>query len=254
MLKKIINSGLIFIFALSTFGLANFAKAGHTYSGEIIKASGLSTLYYVSDEGKRYVFPNENIFKSWFPDFDDVITTNYNELISIPLSGNVFYRPGVILVKITTDPKIYTVGENGELHWIETEELARELYGDQWNMLVDDLPDAFFANYRIGSSISNASDYDPEEEINRINNIGANHGLKLGHIKKARTGKCKMVQTGSSYLRVCKASDNANDYNDDSNDDEDSDTTNPYIESIKVYDEGDEGYIDEDDVIKITFS
>jgi len=159
MLKKIFNYSLIGFLALSTFlSGVRFTQASTDYTGQIIKTTGLSSIYYVASDGKRYVFPNEKIYKSWFPDFSDIQTISYNELISLTLAGNVTYRPGVILVKITTDPKIYAVSSNGTLHWIETEEIAKELYGNNWNLLVDDLPDAFFANYNIGDSINNASD------------------------------------------------------------------------------------------------
>ena len=36
--------------------------------GELIKASQ-PAVYYLADDGKRYVFPNERIYFSWYEDF-----------------------------------------------------------------------------------------------------------------------------------------------------------------------------------------
>jgi hypothetical protein len=66
-----------------------------------------------------------------------------DDLQAIPLGGNVHYKPGALLVKIQTDPKVYAVGANGNLRWVRSEAIARALYGSNWNKLVDDVPDSF---------------------------------------------------------------------------------------------------------------
>ena len=70
---------------------------------------------------KRYVFPNEATYKSWYSDFSGVVTISADELASYPLAANVVVRPGTKLVKITTDPKVYAVEANGVLRWVQTE-------------------------------------------------------------------------------------------------------------------------------------
>jgi hypothetical protein len=89
-------------------------------------------VYYLGDDGKRYVFPNESTYKSWYSDFSGVVTVSSDELASYPLGANVVVRPGTKLVKITTDPKVYTVEPNGSLRWIQTEADATALYGANW--------------------------------------------------------------------------------------------------------------------------
>jgi len=132
--------------------------------GQLIKGS-LSTVYYYGTDGKRYVFPTEKTYKSWYgEDFSTVVTIPDSELMTIPLGGNVTYRPGVKLIKITTDPKTYAISQGGTLRWIETEEVAIALYGSDWNTKIDDLPDPFFVNYRIGSSIAEKGEYNPNGE------------------------------------------------------------------------------------------
>lgn len=122
-------------------------------SNMLIKAS-TDAVYYCGADGKRYVFPNQRIYSTWFTDFSGVITITDAELANIPLGGNVNYRPGVKMVKIETDPKVYAVDRGGVLRHITTPEIATSMYGATWNKQVDDLSDAFFFSYRIGEPIT----------------------------------------------------------------------------------------------------
>jgi len=134
------------------------AKAASISAGDLIKASG-SAVYYYSANGKRYVFPTEKTYKTWYADFSAVKTITDSELSALTIGGNVTYKPGIKLIKITTDPRTYAVSTGGTLRQLATEQIAASLYGADWNTKVDDLPDAFFVNYKIGSVINLASDF-----------------------------------------------------------------------------------------------
>lgn len=121
-------------------------------SGSLIKGSRPS-VYFCGKDGKRYVFPNERIFFTWYNNFSTVKTLADTVLAEIALGGNVTYKPGIRMIKIQTDPKTYAVARNGLLRWVKTEEAARRIYGDDWNKKIDDVPDAFFFNYKIGDPI-----------------------------------------------------------------------------------------------------
>ena len=140
--------------------------------GTLVKGSG-DAVYAIGPNGKRFVFPTAKTYLSWFAGFDDVQTLSNDSLSAIPLGGNVTYRPGIRLVKVTTDPRVYAVAGGGILRWIENEATAIQLYGEDWAKKVDDLPDAFFVNYRIGTSISNADTYSPQTEIAAVPTIVA---------------------------------------------------------------------------------
>lgn len=131
--------------------------------GALIKGASNASVYYVED-GKRYAFPNEAVFLSWYPDFRTVSSVLDGELASYALAGNVTYRPGSKLVKVTTDPKVYAVSHYGVLRWITTETAAAALYGSDWNTKVHDVPDTFFTNYIVGSPIGAAADYQLSQE------------------------------------------------------------------------------------------
>lgn len=146
-------------------------------AGDLIKIEGLSSVYYYGNDCKRYVFPNAKTYFSWYSDYSGVKTVSQNDLLSISIGGNITYRPGVKMVKITTNPKVYAVTKKGILRWIETEELAAALYGADWNTKIDDVPDGFFTNYTVGDSIGNVSDYNIESAKTASPDINTDKGL-----------------------------------------------------------------------------
>ena len=149
-----------------TLCLTPFASAcaSTLATGTLIKGS-TPAVYYYTASGTRLVFPNEKTYATWYADFSTVQTISDAQLAAIQLGGNVTYRPGVRLVKIVSDPKVYAVAHGGVLRWVETEAVARALYGNSWAQQVDDISDAFFVNYALGVPISDASTFSPAIEI-----------------------------------------------------------------------------------------
>ncbi len=120
-----------------------------------------SAVYYVAIDGKRHAFPNLATFSTWYSNFDGVQVITPAQLSSMPLGANVTYKPGVKMVKFTTDPRVYAVSKGGLLRWIRTEAAAAELYGAAWSKNVDDINDAFFSNYTFGTEIYGIGDFNP---------------------------------------------------------------------------------------------
>lgn len=133
-------------------GIAS-AQPSPACGGAALVKGSTAAVYYCGNDGKRYVFPNERIFFSWFSDFGAVKRISNVELATIPIGGNVTYRPGTRLIKIMTDPKVYAISRGGLLRWVPSESEARKLFGADWNRQIDDVSDAFFVNYRIGEPI-----------------------------------------------------------------------------------------------------
>jgi hypothetical protein len=113
-------------------------------------------VYYCGADGKRHAFPNEKIFYSWFQDFSAVVVVSPSVMAAISLGANVTYRPGKNMVKLMSDPRVYVISRNGLLRWVSTEAIAVALYGSDWNRIIDDLPDSFFADYKIGEPIKSS--------------------------------------------------------------------------------------------------
>jgi len=119
-----------------------------------IKGESSAAVYYCGQDGRRYVFPNQKTHDTWYGSFAGVVQLTDAQLAQVPIGGNVTYRPGVRLVKVTTDPKVYAVAAGGTLRWVPTEETAAALYGADWNTRIDDVPDAFFVNYTVGEPVA----------------------------------------------------------------------------------------------------
>lgn len=147
-------------------------------NGRLIKGPSYTTVYYLGPDNKRYVFPNDKTYLSWFDTFSHVKQISDEELIKTPLGGNVTYKPGVRLIKIDTDPKVYAVTRGGVLRWIKTEEVVEQLYGKDWRTLVEDLPDPFFTNYKEGAPITTFNDFSPENEQKNTTGIDQDKNLE----------------------------------------------------------------------------
>lgn len=162
-LKKLLVVSTMFVTVLSMCAFAA-PKAEAASAGDLIKMNGLSSIYYLGSDGKRYVFPNQATYFSWYKDFSSVKVISQAELEALPLGANVTMRPGTNLVKITTNPKVYAVTAGGTLVAIPDEATAKTLYGDNWAKKVVDVPDAFFTNYKTSSAVASATAY-PEGSL-----------------------------------------------------------------------------------------
>ena len=153
-MKKLLTFGLIVAVLVMGLSVPTVRAAS---AGDLIKMDGNPTVYYLGSDSKRYVFPNSSAYFTWYKDFSGVVTVSQSELESYGLGGNVTYRPGTRLVKVTTNPKVYAVEPGGVLRWVTTEAIMKSLYGDNpWSM-IHDVPDAFWVNYTEGSDITSAT-------------------------------------------------------------------------------------------------
>ncbi len=149
------------------------AKIKGLQPGDLIKLADNSAVYYLGEDGQRYVFPNQRVFFSWYDNFDKVKVIKPGDMAELPIGGLVTYRPGVRLVTFTTTKDVYVVSRGGKLRKLKDEDMARELYGDKWNKLVDDINDAFYSSYSFGSDLASPNDYDKAEAEQTDYNITA---------------------------------------------------------------------------------
>jgi hypothetical protein len=133
-------------------------QANAASAGDLIRGETQSTVYYYASDGGRYAFTSEASYFTWYEDFDDVEWVSDDEIADISLLGNVVNRPGSFWIKIQSDPKTYAVGPMGEVHWIESEEVAEDLAGSDWNQFILDVSDSYFPDYTVGMSIMDATD------------------------------------------------------------------------------------------------
>lgn len=166
-------------------------------AGDLVKAAGNPAVYYFGADGKRYVFPNAAAYFSWYADFSSVKTISGEELASMPIGGNVTYRPGTRMVKIQTDPKVYAVSRGGVLRHVASESIATCLFGANWNVQIDDVPDAFFVDYEIGDPVPYCAAYDTGAERVAVPTIGVDKGLEGGPAEPFPTTPTFSVVSGA---------------------------------------------------------
>lgn len=113
-----------------------------------------STLFVLGCHDTIHIFPSEQTYKTWWPNFENVSYVEGAFIATKELEDNVTVRPGTYLVKQPTSPKVYAVEPNGILRWIPDEATAKELYGVNWNKIIIDLSDELFADYTIGENLT----------------------------------------------------------------------------------------------------
>lgn len=183
-MKKFFLLSAILCLALAGAGCAKKptpvapAKPVDPTHGHLIKGTSYTTVYFLGADGKRYVFPNEKTYLSWFNTFSYVKQIADAELMKTSLGGNVTYKPGTRLIKIETDPKVYVVTRGGVIRWLKTEDVAEQLYGKDWTKRVDDMPDAFFTNYKDGQPIESFNDFSPTAEEQNTTSIDQDKALQ----------------------------------------------------------------------------
>ncbi|MDP3837089.1 MAG: right-handed parallel beta-helix repeat-containing protein [bacterium] len=158
-MNKLIKHGFIIsiscIVLISIIYAADKAQAVSTET--LIKGDNSTAIYYLGNDSRRYVFPNETVFFSWYQNFDSVEQIKQTQLSDYPLGGNITVRPGTNLVKITTSPSVYVVEPGGVLKKIRNEAQAQTLFGADWSRRVIDVSDALFSNYTVSGELSEGS-------------------------------------------------------------------------------------------------
>ncbi len=157
---------------------ASLSTLSQLTAGDLIRGESFTAVYYYGEDGFRYVFPNDRTYFTWYSNFDNVKWLSDADMGKLQIGGNVTYKPGVKMIKINTDPKVYAIGEGGELWWVSSESAAVALYGSTWNKSIDDVPDGFFGNYtKTDHEISSKTDFDPADVTSSVGSISADKSL-----------------------------------------------------------------------------
>lgn len=131
-----------------------------------ISSPSFSTVYHVEDDSKRRAYINDTTYFTWHDSFDVVTEVEDSYLPTLSLSGLMLPKPGIVLVKIQSDPTVYALEENPDdafsplLRAISSEEIAIEMYGEMWADFVIDVEPTFFSNFTDGFEITSAFEVD----------------------------------------------------------------------------------------------
>jgi hypothetical protein len=125
--------------------------------GAYITSPSFDTVYLITEDGQRRPFMDAQTFFTYEDGFENVIEVSDATLPTLELGGPVLPQAGVVLVKVESDPRVYTVEEGGVLRWIQTEETASELYGVDWSDYVIDVPATMFPRFEFGEAVEESS-------------------------------------------------------------------------------------------------
>lgn len=117
----------------------------------VVKLQETGDIYYYSDDGFRYIFPNHDIYSSWFGDYLPTRVETVEQMQKSQLKGAVTLKPGS-LTMTDSDPKIYLVANHSILYSISPE-LLPQIFGADWQQHIIQLPNWFFAYYTQAGGI-----------------------------------------------------------------------------------------------------
>lgn len=145
---------IFMVVALAAFGLMGQVRPVSAASaGDVVVCPESSSVYYLGEDGKRYVYQNEQTYFSWYDNFDMVQTVSCQDLAAFPIAGVVWYQAGTSLVKIPSAPTVYAVEPSGVLRPLASEAEAIALFGSDWADRVDDVSEAFWPQYSVGDEL-----------------------------------------------------------------------------------------------------
>jgi len=134
-------------------------KQSDVEEAKLVRSADTGDIYYINRLW-RYIFPTENIFRTWFPDYDINIIPELtlDELYETNLSGNVFLRPSYLL-QTETDPKVYFVNEQGVINEVTDTRLLEVIYDKDWEKEIVTLENKYFTNYTYGQAFDSLDDF-----------------------------------------------------------------------------------------------
>jgi len=134
-------------------------------AGDYIKSPYFDTVYYIDSAMVRHPFMDRQTYFTWKNSFSSVSIVTDATLMTLSLGSPMMPNPGVVLVKIQSDPKVYMVETNSAnmfkptLRWVTTEGVAAGLYGNNWADYVIDVPVTLFSRFEFGADVTSSSGF-----------------------------------------------------------------------------------------------
>lgn len=125
--------------------------------GTYMRGESWSTVYYVHD-GMRHPFLDSQTFFTYADDFDDVVEVEDDELANYTIGSPMLPKAGTVLVKVQSVNSVYVLEAGNTLRWLTSEDLAEELYGNDWADYVIDVPVTAWGHFNHGDDVEDASD------------------------------------------------------------------------------------------------
>ncbi|MFH1766469.1 MAG: hypothetical protein ABH826_00025, partial [Patescibacteria group bacterium] len=131
--------------------------------GDYIKSPYFDTVYYIDSAMVRHPFMDRQTYFTWQDSFDSISVVTDATLMTLQLGAPMLPKPGVVLVKIQSDARVYAVVDSGNmfsptLRAINDEAVAEAVYGVNWADYIIDLPVTLFPRFQFGDWIYGTGD------------------------------------------------------------------------------------------------
>ncbi len=128
--------------------ITDIAAAGGTRA---VKAAG-SPIVYLLEGNMRRTIPSEAVYFSYFSNWNKVETVSASTLNAYTLNGKAGFSVGT-RVKFAEDAKVYVVGADHKLHWLASQSVAYDIYGDTWNKGIVNVTWSDLIDYGYGTNV-----------------------------------------------------------------------------------------------------
>jgi hypothetical protein len=138
-----------------------------------IRSQTSPQVYFVDNDFTRHPILHQLIYFTYHSGWEPVQFISDTVVALLNLDGLVLPKPGVVLVKLVEDPRVYAVfaGADGstELRWIASESLAAQLYGSDWADYVIDIDPTLWSRFTFGPNITEVIPVDRSIMKKRVN-------------------------------------------------------------------------------------
>jgi hypothetical protein len=110
--------------------------------------------------GKRYLYPDDDTFLSWYPDFSLVKTVSDQDVSKTESGGTIAIRPGARRVTDETGAIFYSVGLCATRHLIP-DAIGNKMYGSNWASDAVVIPAAYWNSVYHDGPALDGTNYPP---------------------------------------------------------------------------------------------
>jgi hypothetical protein len=182
--KKFLIQGIFVLVLVLIINTVQVSAAYTPSTGDLIKTDADSAVYYIDTDNKRHLFVNSVTFWSWYTGswsnirYNDTPKTiriiSQSDFDNIEVGSNITARPGVKIIKFPNSPKMYSVISNHRLASIDNTDIAKSLYGDNWNSKVITIQNGFENDYTKNGEL-NTNDNNLWSIINQLAEANQNY-------------------------------------------------------------------------------
>jgi len=129
--------------------------------GWYVRSPDESTVWYIDENLERRMIPFDLALFTWIDDWDEVLWVTTATIFDVVISNNRSVKPGIILVKLDSDPSVYAVFDEDEddlepfeIRKLDSEMIAVMVYGFNWSDYVIDYPNQFWSDFYIGEPVT----------------------------------------------------------------------------------------------------